>query len=392
MRALPATLQIIGWIVSGLALVGAGYQLLAGACVGRFRGPPAPPAEHPPVTILKPLHGAEPGLAAALESFVGQAYAGEVQIVLGVQDEADPAVQVVEALRARHPDRAIVLVSSPGARGANRKVSNLINMLGAARHNLLVMADSDIAVTPDYLGRVVAALGEPDVGEPDKDEPGVGVVTCPYHGRAAAGFWSRLTALGISHQFLPSVAVGVTLRMASPCMGSTIALRRETLARIGGFEAFADELADDYALGAAVRGLGLRSVVAPVLVAHDCAETSLRGLIAHERRWAITIRRLDPAGFFGSAVTHALPLGLLGVLLTGAAAPALAALAAAVACRFWSMARVDALIGAEDGGWRLAPVRDILSFAIFLSAFFGRAVEWRGARFSVDPQRGLRRL
>jgi ceramide glucosyltransferase len=237
-------------------------------------------------------------------------------------------------------------------------------------------------VRPDYLRGVVAALSE----------PGVGVVTCPYYGEARAGIWSRLAAMGLSYQFLPSVAVGVTLGLATPCMGSTIALRRETLQRIGGFEAFADLLADDYAIGAAVRALGLRSVVAPVLVAHGSAETSLGELVRHELRWALTVRAVDPAGYFGSGVTHAIPLALLGVLFTAGAPSALAVLAIALICRLWTMRQVDKVAGIAHGGWPLAPARDILSFAIFAGSFFVRAVEWRGTRFRVDPQGALERI
>jgi ceramide glucosyltransferase len=245
-----------------------------------------------------------------------------------------------------------------------------------------VLADSDIVVRPDYLRQVVAAL----------ETPGVGVVTCPYRGAAAGGLWSRLAAMGLTYQFLPSVAVGVGFGLAHPCMGSTIALRREVLTLIGGFEAFADLLADDYALGAAVRAAGLRSLVAPVLVAHNCTERSLAEVARHELRWARTIRGVDPAGFFGSGVTHAVPLAMLGMFLTGASLISLAVLAIALICRLWLMREVDRIADADRRGRWLAPLRDVLSFGIFLGSFFVRAIDWRGTQFRVDAQGALRRI
>jgi ceramide glucosyltransferase len=384
----PPPLEIHGWAILGwaflaLAAAGCAYQVLAGARLGAFARRPAPElGAWPAVTVLKPLHGAEPGLADALSSVMDQDYPGQVQIVFGVQDAADPAVGVVETLRAARPALDAVVVADSSAHGANHKVANLINMWGHARRDVVVLADSDIAVAPDYLRQVVGAL----------QAPGVGVVTCPYRGEGVAGFWSRLAAMGLTYQFLPSVAVGVTLGLATPCMGSTIALTRETLGRIGGFEAFADQLADDYAIGAAVRALGLKSVVAPVIVVHQSAEGSLGELIRHELRWARTIKGVDPAGFAGSGVMHAIPLALIGVILLAAAPASLAVLAAALICRFWMMSRADKAAGAPRGAWPLAPLRDILSLAVFLGAFFGRAVDWRGVRYRVDRQGGLERI
>ena len=203
-------------------------------------------ANCPAVTILKPLHGLEPNLYANLAGFCAQDYPSPVQIVFGVDDPADPAIAVVRKLIADFPDRDLTLVINARRHGENRKVSNLINMARQALHEVLVVSDSDIVVAPDYLDHIVAALAQ----------PGVGLVTCLYRGAAAAGIWSRLSAAAIDYHFLPNVLVGLKLGLAAPCFGSTIALRRKTLAEIGGFEAVADQLADDYALGALVRRAG----------------------------------------------------------------------------------------------------------------------------------------
>jgi ceramide glucosyltransferase len=367
--------EFFGEALAALALIGSGYALVAARRIGVFE-PRAlsDAAVAPAVSMLKPLHGSEPGLEAALASFLAQDYAGPIQLVMGVQDAADLALPAAQSLREAHPDQDVTVVVDSRMYGANAKVANLINIFGQARHEVLVLADSDISVPPDYLRRVMAALCE----------PGVGVVTCPYFGVAKAGFWSQLAAMGVSYQFLPSVAVGVSFGLAQPCMGSTIALRRETLDRIGGFEAFADVLADDYAIGQAVRATGARSSVAAMLVAHGCAERSLGEVVAQELRWARTIRGVDPAGFAGSVVTHPVPLALIAAVLLHAAPASLAILAAAVISRLWLMRNVDKTAGLRGQPWWLLPLRDILSFGIFLGALFGRAVEWRGRRYRVD--------
>ncbi|THD55028.1 bacteriohopanetetrol glucosamine biosynthesis glycosyltransferase HpnI [Phenylobacterium sp.] len=377
-------LTFIGWGFAVLALAGCAYQLLAVRLLRRLLAPPQPqdPETWPGVTVLKPLHGAEPGLETALASLLTQDYPGPVQVVFGLQDPTDPAQAVVGTLRRAHPAADVALAVDASEHGANRKVSNLINMVGRAKHELLIVADSDITVDPGYLRGVAAALGDPQVG----------VVTCPYRGLPGRGLWSRLAAMGISYQFLPSVAVGVGLKMAHPCMGSTVALRRETLARIGGFAAFADQLADDYAIGAAVRASGLRSVVAPVLVGHLCTEDSLHALVRHELRWARTVRGVDPAGFAGSAVTYPTPLAVLAIIFAGAAPIGLAALGIALICRYLLQRDVDRMAGARTGPWWLTPLRDGLSFAVFFASFFVRAVDWRGMRFRVDAQGVLERI
>jgi ceramide glucosyltransferase len=382
---LHLVLDILAWAFLAPALAGSAYQVLAGARMSAFRSPPdpEPSAALPEVTILKPLHGAEPGLEQSLASFLEQDYPAGVQVVFGLHDQGDEAWPIVEALRVEErPGRDISLVTAPTVHGPNGKISNLVNMMSEARYDLIVVADSDIAVRRDYLKRVIAAL----------EAPGVGVVSCPYYGEPRAGFWSKLSAMGVTYQFLPSVAVGVTSGLATPCMGSTIAMRREVLDRIGGFQAFAHLLADDYAIGAAVRGLGLRSVVAPIVVAHGCSETSLVELVNHETRWALTNRSLAPIGFFGAGITHAVPLALIGVITSLAEPASLGVLGVAVVSRLWLMTRVDKITGIGHGQWRLAPMRDILSFAIFAGSFFARAVEWRGARFHVNARGALERI
>lgn len=356
-----------------LAACGIAYLLIAALMVFRLaaRRPPAP-ALWPAVSILKPLHGDEPGLHENLASFVQQDYPGEMQLLLGVQLPSDTAIPVAEALIAAFPDRDIRLVVDERHRGRNRKVSNLANLAERARHEVVVLADSDMRVGPDYLGRVVASLAQ----------PGTGVATCPYHGLPEAHLPARLLALGIDTHFLPGVAMSVGLGIGHPCLGSTIALRRETLDAVGGFAAIADALADDHELGRRVRRLGLRIAMTPFSIGHVCAQADASGLIAQEVRWSRTIRQIEPLGHLGAITTHPLPFGLLAFALApGLATGAL--VAAAITARLGLCLAVERAFGLRPHPYWLLPARDLLSLVVYAASFLGRSVSWRGLHFDV---------
>ena len=369
---------MLSWI-SALCLLAASagclYLIAAAVFVGRFaKAGRLEPDAFPPVTILKPLHGDEPGLFDNLASFCAQDYVGPVQVVFGVQDPADPAAAVVGRLAAAFPDRALDLAIDPRRHGQNGKISNLVNMAARVRHEIVVLADSDMQVPPDYLMRIVAAL----------QRPGVELVTCLYHGVPVSGrLWPRLSALAIDTHFLPNVVVGLGLGLARPCFGSTIALRRATLDAIGGFEVFADRLADDYAIGAAVRAAGFAVAIPPFTIGHACPEDSARALWRHEIRWARTIRSVDPAGYAGMAITHAFPLALLGALAGGAGGLLVAV--TALACRISLCVRIERAFGLHRHPYWLVPLRDVLSFAVFAFSLFGVAVSWKGSDYRVTP-------
>lgn len=373
------------------AALGSCYALLAAVAARRFAGAADTLlAKAPAVTMLKPLHGAEPALYERLAGFCRQDYPGPLQIVFGVAAADDPAIAIVRRLIADCPDRDLALVVNARRHGANAKVSNLINMLVEARHDVLVLSDSDIAVAPDYLRRVVGSL----------EQPGVGLVTCLYRGVAgaapsshrapdlAANLAANLAAMAIDYHFLPNVLVGLLLNMATPCFGSTIALRRTTLAAIGGFAAIADRLDDDYALGDRVRRAGLAVAIPRMIVSHVCTERNAGDLVRHELRWARTIRSVDPAGFAGLAITHAVPLALLG-LVFGGLTPAALIVLVALLCRYVLALELDHAFALRGGRLLLLPLRDLMSFAIFLASFFGRDIEWRGRRYGVRADKTL---
>jgi len=365
---------ITGWALLAIATIGTLYTIAAGIVLRRFFAvQPTPHRRAEAVTLLKPLHGTEPLLGANLATFLAQDHDGPIQLLCGVQRADDPAIGAVAALKASHSAATIDLIVDPTSHGASGKISNLINMMPRAANPVVILSDSDIAVEPDYLPCILATL----------DQPGVGAITCLYRGRGDAGFWSQLGAAGLSYQFLPGAVFGIALGLARPCMGSTIAMRGETLDRIGGFARFADVLADDYAIGAAVEALGLQVAVPPMLVIHGSDERSLAELWRHELRWSATVRGVVPGAFAGSVIGMPFPLALLGASLAPAhMIGALIALASLLA-RMLIVRAVDRQAGARTAPLWLLPVRDCLTFAIFVATFFTRSVDWRGQRLRM---------
>jgi ceramide glucosyltransferase len=369
----------VGWGLAAVAVLGTAYALLAAALVGRFMSKPQSAALHSPaVTVLKPLHQREPELSRNLETFFAQDYAGAVQIVFGVHDEHDPAVAVVRELQARYPHLDTAIVADAALYGANAKISNLINMLPFAKHDTLVLSDSDIAVGRHWLSQVTGALAR----------PGVGIVTCLYTGEPAKNghkLWSSLAAMSTSYTFLPNAVLGASLGLAAPCFGSTIALKRQTLDEVGGFAAFADQLADDYEIGRAVRAKGYTLAIPAMGVGHTAAENSATALFHHELRWTRTIRTVNPVGHVGSFVTHGFVFALMSAAMLDFNMVSLVILAAALAARLVLKSRIDGLFGTYAGPYWLLPLRDLLSFAVFVVSLFGETVHWRGTHFAVEP-------
>jgi ceramide glucosyltransferase len=356
------------------ALAGCVYLAYATFLVGRsFRRGHVRAAQEPSVSILKPLHGAEPLLVENLETFCRQDYGGNIQIILGVDSLEDTALPQARRLAAEARDVGVEVVVAPRGPGANPKVANLVNMVGQATNEVIVLADSDIRVGPDYLRRLMSTLGD----------KGVGAVTCLYDGLGVTGLWSRMSAAAIETHFLPSVVFGMAIGLAEPCFGSTIALKRSLLEEIGGLSRFADCLADDYAIGAAVRATGRRVAVAPMTVTHVCSETTLAAMLRHELRWARTVRSIDPVGFAGSALTHPFALALLALAAGGGRmSAAIAVVALMCRCALW--VRLDMVLERRPSGYWMIPLRSLLSFAVYVAAFFGRRVDWQGDRFEVD--------
>ncbi|HET6654674.1 MAG TPA: bacteriohopanetetrol glucosamine biosynthesis glycosyltransferase HpnI, partial [Gammaproteobacteria bacterium] len=321
----------------------------------------------PPVTILKPLCGAEDGLYDSLRSCCEQDYP-DFQIVFGVRRETDPAVPVVRQLQAEFPERELALVVDDRLTGGNYKVSNLANMLPAARHDVLVIADSDIRVGRDYLDAVTAPL----------EQPGVGLATCVYRARPGTGVYARLAAMFVNGWFTPSVLVSRMIGWRAFGFGATLAMRRAVLDEIGGFAGVANHIADDYMLGEMVRRHGYQTVLADYLVETAAPDQPLSALLRHELRQARALRVLQPAGYAFTFITFGIPICGAMLALTGPQAFALAMLALTVMSKWlvqvaFAPSRSQALADA----W-LVPLRDLLSLAVWVWSFAGRRIVWRG--------------
>jgi ceramide glucosyltransferase len=342
------------------------------------------------VSVLKPLCGTEPRLYENLVTFCEQDHPC-FQLLFGVSSPVDPAIAVVRRLQAAYPQCDIELVIDSRVHGSNLKVSNLINMAQRARHDVIVLADSDIAVKPDYLDTVTAPLADADTG----------VVTCLYRAQSVGGFWPRVGAMFINEWFAPSVRVAHAGGSRRFGFGATLALRRATLEHIGGFETLKDCLADDYWLAEHARKLGLNTVLSPVMVATDVIEPTFTTLWLREMRWLRTIRSVNPSGFASLVITFTTPWLLTGAALAvglnsgligggdrGLADP-LMALLLSISTGAGLIARV--LLHARSSRisrtfWRdlpLVPLRDTLLALQWLGAVFGSHVVWRGARMSV---------
>jgi len=370
--------QALSLLVVAAAVAGCLYQVAAALLVRRFAAAPPLPAAAapPPVSVMKPLCGAEPGMADNLASCLRQDYPA-FQLVFGVADAADPALAEVARLATGTAEITTVIDATP--HGRNLKVGNLLNMWPRVRHDLI---DSDIRVEPHYLNDVVAPFLDPVTGAK------VGVVTCLYIGTPVDGVWSALGALGVNHGFLPSALLARAIGRKDGCFGATMAVRRAVLERAGGLERLADILADDWKLGHMARqsGLGIELAARPVhIMVH---EPDFATLLAHEIRWGRTIAAVDRPSYLASVITQPVALAVLAVAMAmaggGWAGPAaLAALAAAFACRLWAVRSGEKALGLPRAGLGLLAMREFLSFLVYVVASCGRTVIWRGRRFVV---------
>src|SRR6266446_923572 len=325
----------------------------------------------PPFSFLKPLKGADPEMYESFRSHCLQDYP-EYEIIFGVSDLNDSAIETVKELQQEFPDRRIQLVVSPKILGANVKVSNLAHMLAEARHDYLIVNDSDILVEPDYLRRVTAPLADARVG----------MVTCLYRGVAGPTLGSRLEALGISTDFCAGVLAARQLEGGIRFgLGSTLAFRRADLEKIGGFASFVDYLADDYELGRRIAELGLKVKLSRVVVETHLPSYDLRGFFAHQLRWARGVRDARPGGYVGLVFTFGILWALLALVASGGAFWAWSGLTAALALRFAVALAVSQGVLEDyevlENLW-LIPLRDLFAVGVWIASLFGHTVTWRG--------------
>ncbi len=335
----------------------------------------------PTVSVLKPLHGREPRLRENLESFFRQDHP-RFEIVFGARHATDPALEVVRDLQRQYPAVATTVVLAGEPTAPNAKVCALEKMAAAMRGDVVVVSDSDVHVSPDYLRAVVAPLLDPKVG----------LVTCPYRGVPIGGLWSRLEAMGMSIELMSGVLVANMLEGMRFALGPTMALPRAVLEQIGGFGALAHYCADDYVLGNVVAAAGYEVVLSHHVVEHMAVARGFADSLGHQVRWMKSTRYSRPKGHVGSVLTFAMIYGVSG----GAAALALGRplLAAALfGTAFLNRAAQALAVGwgiVHDAGaarlcW-LYPLRDLLGFFLWCASFTGSTIMWRGERYRLAAQ------
>lgn len=373
-----SALHIAAAVFAVLAAGGFAFQVLSIYSAVRFlRRPPSRKSFAPPVSILKPLKGFDPGMYECFRSHCLQDYPAEYEIVFGVNDASDPAVAAVERLRRECPERQISLLVCSEVLGTNRKVSNLAQMSATAKYNHLVVNDSDIRVPPDYLRRVMSNFADPQVG----------MVTALYRGVPERTFASKLEALTITTDFaggvLSALVVDGGLHFA---LGSTLAISRLALDKIGGFQPLADYIADDYELGLRTAATGLRVELTDVVVETHLHPYSLGEMFQHQLRWARTIRDKRRAGYFGVIFTFGLVWAIIAAIFSGGSYWGLAILGAVALVRFVSAYVLAGPVLHDHNSLRslwLVPLRDVVGLIVWIASFFGNTVVWRGERFRL---------
>jgi len=383
----PSMITVIRRVILALAAGPLFYYLVGIYSAWRFfrvahrRAGRLQPAkeETPAISVLKPIRGLDPGAYENFASFCRQDYP-EFEMLFAVNDLQDPAVPVVQKLMADFPGRSIRLIVVAERLGANTKVSNLCRLVREARHDLLVITDSDVQVEPGYLQSVAAMFRD----------PGVGGATALYRGRDNLQFVAAMDCVGSSAAFCGAALVARELEGLKFMMGSTMATMKQRLAEIGGFEAMVDLHSDDYELGRRIAARGYRIELLPEPVWMAFPSQTLGAYLRHELRWAIGIRNIRPGGHFGMLFTHGLPWAIAAAWVAPSAAIAAGYLGGYFVLRF-AMAWAVGVWGLHDPVLRrrvwLLPLRDLLSFFVWLASFGMNRIEWRGSSFTLEKGR-----
>ncbi len=364
-----------------LLLAALAYQVLALGCLWRFCSQPRSPQPSPPlpgITVFKPLKGLDETTRECLESFLSQDY-HPYQVIFGVKDPHDPLLPLLQELQHDFPQQQIEIVTCPADLGLNPKVSTLRQLEPHGLFDLLVIADADVKVGPDFLSQIAAALQEPEVG----------VVSCTYRAGPVATLGAGLEALTISGDFIPSVATAFYVEGIRFALGAAMGLSRQALAAIGGFAALADFLADDYQLGWRIAQAGFRVRLLPYIVETQTPRLGLKEYLAHQLRWSRTYRVCRPLGYFAYGITHALVYSLALFLAAGGTAWAGGLLGATLATRL-AVAFFSERRGLQGNlPWAfflLLPLKDMLSGLIWLLSFLGDRVSWGGRTYRVTSE------
>ncbi|MGA2831705.1 MAG: bacteriohopanetetrol glucosamine biosynthesis glycosyltransferase HpnI [Terracidiphilus sp.] len=382
-----ALAQSIEALTTILAVAGMGYFLAALIAARLFLASRRAllPAFAPGVSILKSLKGLDPGMIDAFRSHCRQSYSGDYELLFGVSALSDSAVAAVEQLQAEFPDRPIRLIECPQRLGTNGKVSSLIQLAIHTRHDFLLINDSDITVGPRYLERVMACFAPTE--SCGNVQAQVGLVTAIYRGRAHGTLPSRLESIGIAADFQAGVLLSRWIEGGLHYgLGSTLAVRREALEKIGGLQVLVDHLADDYELGVRVAQAGYRVALSPEVVETSVPAYAWRGYIDHQLRWVRTVRDARPWGYAGLIFTHGLGWALLNMLATGLSPLSLWLLGLSFFLRLALAMTVGAEVLADHqvlpNLW-LLPLRDLVAMGVWVAGFAGHTIVWRGESFTL---------
>jgi ceramide glucosyltransferase len=380
--------QSIEILTTILAMAGIGYFVAAWLAARVFLAARREPltAFTPGVSVLKSLKGLDPGMMEAFRSHCRQSYAGEFELLFGVASLDDPAAPAVERLMGEFPQRRIRLIECPKQLGTNGKVSTLAQLTAEARYDFLLINDSDITVGPRYLERVMACFAPAEERASNAAQE-VGLVTALYRGRAHRTLASKFEALGIATDFQAGVLLSKWIEGGLHYgFGSTLAVRREALDKIGGLLPLADYLADDYELGARVDGAGYRVALTAEVVETSIAAYGWRGFLQHQLRWERAVRDSRPWGYVGLIFTHGLGWALLNVLASGASPLSLNLLGVSFLLRMVLAVKVgiEVLDDSEVLPWLwLVPLRDLVAMGVWVAGFVGNTILWRGQRFRL---------
>jgi ceramide glucosyltransferase len=368
---------IIRWALLLFALAPYVYYLLATFAALRFfrRRTPASANFTPPISILKPVRGLDRDAYENFASFARQDYP-EFEILFNVADDRDPAIPVIQKLIRDFPSITIRLFAGCEQLGASQKMNKLVRLAENARHDLLVISDSDIRVEPGYLRAVSLPF----------QDSSVGVVTCLYRGLTLSSFAADLEAIGISSDFDAGVLSAWQLGDVDFALGATMATTKARLTGIGGFAALVNFFCDDYELGNRIAHSGYRIELSPYSVSTVFAEQAFAESFRHQLRWNLTLRSSRPLGHFGLIATHGFPWAILAALLAPSAAIAAAYLGAYLLLR-GVMAWTVGVWGLRDSLLRrrmwMLPLRDAFAFVVWLASFFHNRIEWRGSHYTI---------
>jgi ceramide glucosyltransferase len=367
----------IGLLV--LAVAPLAYYLVAiVAAVRFFRGKQTRRTAEfaPPVSLLKPVHGVDFASRINFESFCTQNYP-EYEILFCVNDMEDPSVPLIRQAMRDFPDRSIRILSNAPKIGSNQKVNNLVLLAREAKHGIIMQSDGDVRVAPDYIKNVVAEFAD----------PAVGVVSCFYRGSAEKNFWAQVEAVGAASDFFAGALVANLPGSVTFALGASVATTKTWLAKIGGYEALADLLADDYEIGNRVHKAGGRVLLSREPVWTMYPAQTMKSFWQHQVRWARTVRMVRPASFLGLVVTHGLPWCLLAAAVAPSPCVGAGYLGAYLVLRLL-MAWVVGVWGVGDDVLRgklwLVPVRDAIHFVVWLAGFLSNRVMWSGVEFAID--------